>query len=165
MVLVGHAVGIHEVGAGAAQLGGTVVHPLHEGVDAAGHGAGDHVAGLVGGGDHGAVEVVLQGHDLAGLDARGAGLLIQTVHAVISGGDLVLEIQLAPIHGLQRQQDGHDLCETGRIGPLIGALGVVDVAGVQVHQQRLPGGELGHILHGQGHGGQYPRQQADCQQD
>ena len=75
VVLRRQAVGIHEMGVDTAQLRRLLVHLIHKGTDAAGNIGGQHVAGLVGGMDHGAVQQVLHRDLGAGGDAGIAAVL------------------------------------------------------------------------------------------
>ena len=138
VVVVRHAVRVHEVRPRAAELGRAVVHALHKGVDAAGQMRADHVARLVRRGDHRAVEVLLKGHRLARLDARRAGFLVQTLARVAAGGDLIRKLHLAPVERLEREQHGHDLRQTRGVGLLVGVAGVVRLPGFEIAQQRAP---------------------------
>ena len=136
VIVVRHAVRVHEVRALAAELGGAVVHALDKGVDAAGEMRADHVAGLVRRGDHRAVEILLKGHRLARLDARRAGFLVQTLARVGAGGHLVRELYLAAVERLEREEHGHDLRQTRGVGLLVGVAGVIGLPGLQIAQQR-----------------------------
>ena len=149
--LIGHAVGIDEVRFFAAQLGSPAVHAIDKGGDAAGDGRGDHVAGLVRRGDHGAVQIVLKRHLLARDDSRGAGLLIHPLQAVVAGCDLGLEIDLAALHSLDGEQHREDLCQARGIGARIRITRVIDDARIQIHQQRVARGDL-RCLHNVGSG-------------
>ena len=92
VILVVEAVGVGKVGAGAAQLRGLFVHQRHEGVHRAGYVLGDDVAGLVGRGHHDAVEQILEGDDLSGLESDGAAVLVEVFKGGLRDGDLVVEV-------------------------------------------------------------------------
>ena len=126
---------VEEMNAKAAQLGGFGVHLLHEGADAAGDVGAQHVAGLVGGVEHGAVEQVLHGQLHSRSNAGGAAVLRHAGEAVVLGGDHILQGDAPLVQSLQGQQGGHYLGEAGG-GPLLVLVQLIeDIPRVQVHQQ------------------------------
>ena len=135
VIVVMEPVGVGEVGVLHAQLLRPLVHPLHESGDVPGHGDGQGVGGLIGGGYHQAVEQVVDGDLLSGLEVGGGGVLRHAHKGLLRHGDQSVHGQLAPADGLQGQQAGHDLCDAGGIPDIVGVLLVEDLAGVQVHQQ------------------------------
>ena len=138
VILGGQAVGVDKVGVDAAELYGPLVHPVHKGADRAGQIAADHVAGLVGGADHRAVEELAQAQLHARDDAGAAAVLPEALAAVALGGDGVAQAHVAPVDGLQRQQHGHHLGQAGRGAALLGVHRVKEAAGVHIdHQRRL----------------------------
>ena len=74
MLAVVQAVGVHKVGAGHAQLLGPLVHPLNKGRDVPADGHGQDIGRLVGGGQHQAVEQVVDGDLFPGLQVRRGGI-------------------------------------------------------------------------------------------
>ena len=136
VVFVVEAVGVGEVGAGAAQGLGLVVHQLDKGLNGAGYVLGDDVAGLIGRGHHDAVEEVPQGQHLAGHQARGAAVLVEVLQRRLRDRHLVVQIAV-----FQRQIGRHHLGEAGGEALLGGVEGVERGAGVQLDQQgRADGG-------------------------
>ena len=162
VVFIGQAMRVRKVRAGAAELGCALVHQLHEGPDRAGDMLGDDVAGLVGGGEHGAVEQVAEAHGLAGDDAGGAPVLHHALHGALAGRHLVVLRDLAALHGLHGQQHGHHLGEGGGIGPLVRVQRVIYAACLRVREQGGAGGYLGVVQRG-GRGGQADGEQAEYQ--
>ena len=139
MLGVVQAVGIDEVGVFAPQLCRPGVHGVHKGAHAAADTLGQHVAGLVGGDDQHALEVVFHRHGLAHLDPGGAAVGGQPVQRGGGGGQLLIQRQLPLIHGLQRQQRGHDLGQAGGIQLGVFIFGVERRLRVPVHQKRRLG--------------------------
>ena len=133
VVLIVVAMGVGEVGAGHAQLRRPLVHQVHKVGHAARHRLSQHVACLVGGGGEGAVEYVLQPHDLPLLDVLGGAARAHLVVDLRAHGDPVVQGELAVVHGLYRQQGGHHLGDAGGIAALVGIL-------VIEHVQRAVGG-------------------------
>ena len=144
MVGVMQAVGIDEVGAGAAQLLGPLIHQGHKGVLGSGHRLRQDAGRLVGGHQHHAVQQLLHRQHLALLDVGGAA---GGVHVVDQGRrrHLLVQGQHPLVHGLQGQQGGHDLGDAGGIlgVPLVEA--VQHPPGLIVHQQGRLGVHLGQV--------------------
>ena len=146
MVGIVEPVGVDEVGAGAAQLLGPLIHQGHKGVLRPGHRLRQDAGRLVGGHQHHAVQQLLHRQHLALLDVgRAAG----GIHIVDQGrrSDRLIQGQDPLVHGLQSQQSRHDL---GNAGGILGVLLVEAVQhppGLIVHQQRRLGVYLRH-LHG-----------------
>ena len=120
MVAVRQAVGVIEVGARAAELGGALVHQGDEGVERAGYVDGYYVARLVGRAEHGAVHEVAQGHLLAGLNVGGAARVVHALYGLHTGRDCVVERGLTALYGLHGQQHRHDLGQRGGVALLVG---------------------------------------------
>ena len=126
VVRVGQAVGVREVRAGAAELRGAGVHARDEIGDRAADVLRDHVAGVVGRGDHRAVEKAFERHRL----------LLHDVHAAAADDhikiksrlrrDRVGESDLAGLDILHGEKDGHHLRERGGIEPLVGIFRIED---------------------------------------
>ena len=126
VVRVGQAVGVREVRAGAAELRGAGVHARDEIGDRAADVLRDHVAGVVGRGDHRAVEKAFERHRL----------LLHDVHAAAADDhiklksrlrrDRVRERDLAGLNILHGEKDGHHLRERGGIEPLVGIFRIED---------------------------------------
>ncbi len=142
MIRVRHAAGVTEVGAHAADVRSLLVHVLDEGLDGAGDPYGQHVGRFTGGGDEEAVEQLLDGELFAGLDVCGGGIRLDALPQGGTGGELLVQGQLAAVHGVQHQQGGHDLGDAGGIDFLVRVLLVEHRVGVQVHQQRRLGFDL-----------------------
>ena len=140
------AVGIHKMGAGAAQLGGPAVHHLDECLDGAGIVHRQHGGGVIAGLDHQAVEKILHGHLLTHLQGDVGAARLLALQTLGGDGDFLLQILLH----LQGQQTGHHLGQARREEPLIDVLGEDQAVGVQVIQQRSLG--LGLIVVGIGKG-------------
>ena len=142
MIVVRQAVGIDEVRAGAAELLRARVHALHERRDAAADVLRDDVARLVGRGDHGAVEKVLERHGLTDLDVGIARALDHVGIAVGIGGDGVIQLNVAALDRLDREQERHDLRQARGIGFGVDVAGIVILAAVLVDEQNAVGPEL-----------------------
>ena len=152
--LGGQAVGVGEVGVLTAELGGALVHLLDEAGDAPGEVAAEDVAGLVGRLQHRAVEQILHGDHRARHDARGAGVVLHALLAVVLGGDHVLERDAAAVERLEREQHGHHLGETGDGALVVLVVTVQDPARIQIHQDRGLAVERGVVQRpGRGRGG------------
>ena len=118
--------GVREVRAGAAELRGAGVHARDEIGDRAADVLRDHVAGVVGRGDHRAVEKAFERHRL----------LLHDVHAAAADDhikiksrlrrDRVGESDLAGLDILHGEKDGHHLRERGGIEPLVGIFRIED---------------------------------------
>ena len=164
VVVVVEAVGIDEMGACHAQLLRPLVHPLHEGGDVPGHSDGQGVGRLVGGGQHQAVEQVVDGDLLPGEKAGGGGIIGHVRQSLRRDGHHRIHGQLSPADGLQGQQTGHDLGDAGGVAGLVGVLLVEDLLGVQVDEQGGFGvdGDLRHAGIGDSAG---PGDQKGGQQD
>ncbi len=135
MVGVGQAVGVAEMGALTAQVLGLLVHPRHEGVDRPVDGLRQHVAALVGGGEHDAVEQLLHRQLLARLDAHVAAVGRDGGDGGFGGGEDGVHGQLALVDGLQHQKTGEDLCYAGGVELLVDVLRVEDFLGVRVDEK------------------------------
>ena len=123
------------MGAHAADVRSLLVHVLDEGLDGAGDPYGQHVGRFTGGGDEEAVEQLLDGELFAGLDVRSGGVRLNPLPQGKTGGELLIQGQLAAVHSVQHQQSGHDLGDAGGIDLLVRVLLVEHRVGVQVHQQ------------------------------
>lgn len=119
-----------------------LVHALHEGRDAAADILRDDVARLVGRGDHGAVEKVLERHGLADLDVGIARALDHVGIAVVIGGDGVIQMHVAALDRLDREQERHDLRQARGVGFGVDVAGVVILAAVLVGEQDAVGLQL-----------------------
>ena len=161
-VVVRQAVRVGKLRVFQAQLRSALVHALHEAADAAGEPACEHVAGVVGGGQHRAVEEVLIAHLLAGDDTDVAAGAVHPVLAVHPGGDDILHGDLAVFHGLDGQQPCHDLGQARGGALLVGVVLGHDLAGVQIHQDPGP---RGHFRGLEGPGGRRGGCQQQAQQD
>ena len=139
------AVGVDEVGVRHAQLGGPLVHQLHEAVHAAAHHLGQHVAGLVGRGDEGAVEHVPEGELFPFLDVLGGAAVPHVPGDLAAHGDDLVQGELPPVYGLDGQQGRHHLGDAGGVAPLMGLLLVEHGAGGGVHQDGGGGLDV-HII-------------------
>ena len=163
MLAVVQAVGVHKVGAGHAQLLGPLVHPLDKGRDVPTDGHGQDIGRLVGGGQHQAVEQVVDGDLFPGLQVRRGGIGGQ----VLQGGGVHRhygrQVQLPAPHSLQGEQGRHDLGDAGGVALPIGVLLVEDLVGVQVDEQAGGGFEGDRldalIVNGAGKGGHEAREQ------
>ena len=142
MVVVRQAVGVDKVRTGAAELLRARVHALHERRDAAADVLRDDVARLVGRGDHGAVEKVLERHGLTDLDVGIARALDHVGIAVGIGGDGVIQLHVAALDRLDREQERHDLRQARGIGFGVDVAGIVILAAVLVDEQNAVGPEL-----------------------
>ena len=126
VVRVGQAVGVREVRPGAAELGGAGVHARDKIGDRAADILRDHVARVVGRGDHRAVEQAFERHRL----------LLHDVHAAAADDhvkikprlrrDRVGERDFAGFDVLHGEQDGHHLRERGGVEPLVGIFRIED---------------------------------------
>ena len=134
VIVVRHAVRIDKMGAGAAQLGSLCVHHGYEVVDAARHSNGQNIGGLVGGGDHQAVEQILDVHLLAYLNVLIAAAGVQSLPCGGACGDYFIQRQLAFADCVQRQCGGHHLCDAGGVHFLVGVQIIHDVIRVHIHQ-------------------------------
>ena len=152
VIFVGQTVGVGKVGAGAAQLLGAGIHHVHKAGDGACYVFADDVAGLVGALHHGAVQQILQGHDLAGGEVGGAAGLVHAHKAVLRRGHLVVKGHVAPVDGLDGQQHGHHLGEGGGVHLGVHVLGEEDAAGVRVRQYHRTGGHGGVVQRQSGGG-------------
>ena len=157
MLGVVEAVGVGKMGVFTAQLLGLGVHGVHKGA----HGAGDtlrqDIAGLVGGDHHHAVQQVPDRHGLAYLNVGGAAVGGQALQRGGGGGQFLVHGELSLVDGLQSQQSGHDLGQTGGIQLLMLVFRVDNAAGIGVHQQggfaldvRLLNGSGGLVRGGEG---------------
>ena len=142
MVVVRQAVGVDKVRARAAELLRAGVHTLHERRDAAADIFRDDVTRLVGRGDHGAVEKVLERHGLTDLDVGIARALDHVGIAVGIGGDGVIQLHVAALDRLDREQERHDLRQARGIGFGVNIAGIVILAAVLVGEQNAVGPEL-----------------------
>ena len=154
MVVVVQAMGIVEMGAGAAQLPGPLVHQLDKGGYVAAHGLGQDVGRLVGGGEEKTVHQVLHRDDLPRLQVGGGAVGGEVELGGAAHRDHLILGQLAPVDGLRHQQGGHHLCDAGRVGLLPGSLLVEDLTVIGVHQNGMAGGDVGDVGRQGGEGGQ-----------
>ena len=129
VIVLRQAVGVGKVRAGAAELLRARVHALHERRDAAADILRDDVARLVRRGDHGTVEKVLKRNGLADLD-------------VGIGGDGVIQMHVAALHRLDREQQRHDLRQARGIGLGVNVAGIVILAAVLVDKHDAVGLQL-----------------------
>ena len=148
---------VDEGGVGHAQLGGPLVHPLHEGLLAAGDVLGQSHGGVIARHHRHRLDELLHAHllpllqvDLGAPHGGGPG----------GDGDRVGQGDAALVQGLHRQQQGHDLGDAGRFPLVVGALLTQHRARLLFHQDG--GGRL-HLggAGGQGGGGE---EGADTQQ-
>ena len=100
---VGQAVGVAEIGVFTPQVLGFLIHAAHEGGDGAVDGLRQHVAPLVGGGEHDAVEQFLHGELLAHFDAHVAAVRWDGGDGGLASGDNLAFGEPAIIDGLQHQ--------------------------------------------------------------
>ena len=145
MLGVVETVGIGKVGSLAAQLTGALVHQRYKVGNRAGHGLGQNIGGLVGGDDQQAVEQLLYREYLAGLNAGGAAVIVDTGDSHVGGGDGLGEGQITPVYGLQGQQGRHDLGDAGRIGLFLFIMTIEHTPGGLIHQQGALGIQNGTV--------------------
>ena len=135
--------GVGKVGVSAAQGLGLGIHHIHKGGDSACHLLAQDIASLVGGDHQHAVEHLLHRHGLTLLNTGGAAVIAEAGKGSGCGGDLLIQRQLALIHGLQHQQRRHDLGQGGGVELIIFVFGIEDLSCVPVHQK----GGLGIYFH------------------
>ena len=109
-----------------------------------------------------AVEQVSHRDLYARYDARGGGVLLHALEAVILGHDDLVQADAPGVHGLKGQQHGHDLGQTCRGAFLVHIVAVEHAPGVQIDQDRGLSVELRHLQR-QRAGGKYAGQQAQEQ--
>ncbi len=112
MLGVVQAVGVGKAGVLAAKGLRLGVHSVHKGVHAAADRLGQHVAGLVGRNHQHTLEVIFHAHGFPHLNPGGAAVGGKSGQRGGGGG---IQRKLALIHGLQRQQSGHNFCQTGGV--------------------------------------------------
>ena len=152
MLRIVEAVGVGEVGILHAQLLGLGVHPGGELRRGARQGLRQNIAGVVAGGQQVAVQELLDGQRLPGLDV-GGGAAQGQVHRLGGGGDGGVQGKLPVFHRVQHHQGGHDLGDGGGIHPLAGIEIVQHLSGVAVHHDGGLGVGPG-VLQGGGGGGE-----------
>ena len=137
MFLVVQAVRICKMRAGAAKLIGPLIHHAHEIRDGACDVLRDGVGRLVAGGDHQAVEQVVERQLLADLKPGGAAVAVKTGERALVDRDDIGEVAV-----FQRQQAGHDLGQTGRIDALVDIFLIDRAASVHIDQNGRLGIDL-----------------------
>ena len=131
MVLVMQAVGVGVVGAGHTQGLGLPVHKVDKGFYTSGYVFSDHIAALVGGGNHDAVQKLPQTDLLALHQAGGAAVNAEVFKR--RGGDRQGVVQI-PV--FQSQHTGHDLGQAGRVEAQVQFLAVDDGVAVKLDESR-----------------------------
>ena len=105
---------VGKVRARAAELGGPIVHHLHERVDVAGDGAREDIGGVVAAGEHETVEQLLDGEHLARLKAGDGAIGGYVGEVALLDGDLLGEVRV-----LERYERRHDLGGGGGVARLV----------------------------------------------
>ena len=137
LVVVGEAVGIVKVCDLAAKFFCAVVHHGDKVVDASTDQRCEHVAGVAGRLNHGAIQKITERKLFAGNDLRTAALFVQTGTAVLSCCDGFIQAVFPPFHGFHCQQYRHDLCQTCWCYNCVLVLLVDYSAGVQIGKDNI----------------------------
>ena len=132
---VGQAVGVAEIGILAPQIPGLLIHAGHESGDGPVNGFRQHVAPLVGGGEHDAIEQLLHGQLLAHLDAHVAAVRGNLGDGGLAGGEDLAFGESAVVNSLQHQQAGHDFGDAGGVEAVVDVLLIENLLGLRVDEQ------------------------------
>ena len=132
---VGQTVGVAEIGILAPQIPGLLIHAGHESGDGPVNGLRQHVAPLVGGGEHDAVEQLLHGQLLAHLDAHVAAVRGNLGDGGLAGGEDLAFGESAVVNSLQHQQAGHDFGDAGGVETVVDVLLIENLLGLRVDEQ------------------------------
>ena len=148
IAVIVQAVGAGKGGTGTAQLCGTGVHLLDEGIQAAAHVPGDDAGRVVGTGDEQGIQQVDAAHRFPDAQAHGGAVGVLDILELLGqiGGHRDLTVQV--LAAFQQQQGRHHLGQAGYIAGLVGILGQQRLAGIGIEQ--VHGLGLGCSLDGHG---------------
>ena len=132
MVRVRHTAGIGEVSSLATQRLGLFIHILDEVLNRTGDRRRQHIGRLARRLDQQALEQLLYGQLLSRPDIGAGGIRLQVLPDVSVCRQYLVQGQVPRLYGIQHQQRGHHLGQTGRIDLLIRFLGIQHRVRIQI---------------------------------